>query len=81
MVAEKNIHLSIKVRTNARKQEIRKIDEREYRIQVLSPPVEGKANKEVINVVASHFRLPRSRVKIVKGKKSRNKIVVLKYES
>jgi uncharacterized protein (TIGR00251 family) len=58
---------------------VQKIGEREYKIRVLSPPSEGKANKEVIAVLASHFHLPPSRVKILKGKKSRQKIVVLDY--
>lgn len=78
---EKNIRLSVKVLPNSRRQDIQKIKEGEYKIHVLSSPVEGKANKEVIDVVASHFRLPRSRVKILRGKKSRKKIVILEYES
>jgi uncharacterized protein (TIGR00251 family) len=58
---------------------VQKIGEREYKIRVLSPPSEGKANKEVIAVLASHFHLPPSRVKILKGKKSRQKVVALDY--
>jgi uncharacterized protein (TIGR00251 family) len=80
-VAGKNIRLSVKVLPNARKQEIQRISEGEYKIHVLSPPIEGKANKEVIHVVASHFSLPSSRVRIARGRKSRKKIVVLEYES
>lgn len=80
-VAEKNIRLSVKVQPNAHKQEIQKINGGEYQIHVLSPPTEGKANKEVIQVIASHFHLPRSRVKIIRGRKSRKKIVMLEYES
>ena len=80
-VAEKNIRLSVKVQPNARKQEIQRISEEEYQIRILSPPIEGKANKELIQVIASHFHLPRSRVKIVRGRKSRKKIVILEHES
>jgi uncharacterized protein (TIGR00251 family) len=80
-VPERNIRLSVKVQPNARQQEIQKINEGEYRIHVLSTPAEGKANKEVIDVIASHFHLPRSRVKILRGRKSRKKIVILEYES
>jgi uncharacterized protein (TIGR00251 family) len=77
----RNIHLSIKVHPNARQKKIQKIKEGEYKIHVLSPPAEGKANSEVIDMVASHFHLPRSRVKIVRGMKSRKKTVILEYES
>lgn len=80
-VPEKNIRLSVKVKPNARRQEIQEINEGEYRVYVLSPPSEGKANKEVIDVIASHFHLPRSRVKIVRGRKSREKIVILECDA
>lgn len=79
MTSEKNICLNVKVHPRARNQEIQKIGEREYKVRVLSPPSEGKANKEVIAVLASHFHLPPSRVKILKGQKSRQKVVVLEY--
>lgn len=81
VVAGKNIRLSVKVQPNARRQDIQRISEGEYEIHVLSPPTEGKANKEVIHVVASYFSLPPSRVRIERGRKSRKKIVVLDYES
>ena len=75
--AEKYVSLKIKVFPRAREQKIQKIGEGEYTVRVLSPPTEGKANKEVIAVLASHFHLPPSRVRIVRGKKSRQKIIVL----
>lgn len=79
MSSEKRVLLSVNVHPRARNQQVQKIGEREYKIRVISPPSEGKANKEVISVLASHFRLPPSRVKILKGKKSRQKVVVLDY--
>lgn len=75
----KKIRLDVKVQPRARSQGIQQIGEGEYRVRVLSPPTEGKANKEVVVLLASHFRLPPSRVKIVKGLKSRQKVVVLEY--
>lgn len=80
-VTGKNIRLSVKVHPNARKQDIQRIGEGEYKVHVLSPPTEGKANKELIHLVASHFSLPPSRVSIARGRKSRKKIVILQYES
>ena len=77
MRSGKNICLKVKVFPRSREQKIQKIREGEYTVRVLSPPSEGKANKEVIAVIASHFHLPPSRVRIVKGKKSRQKIIVL----
>lgn len=67
------------VRPRASKQQIQKLGEGEYKVCVLSPPTKGKANKEVIELLSSHFQLPPSRIKIAKGQKSRKKVVVLEY--
>lgn len=77
MSSGKNICLKVKVHPRSRMRHVQKIGDREYRVCVLSPPAEGKANKELIAVLASHFDLPPSRVKITKGQKSRHKVVVL----
>jgi uncharacterized protein (TIGR00251 family) len=77
--SDKNIFLNVKVQPGSRKQELKKIGERAYKLHVISPPSEGKANKEAIAVLASNFNLPPSRVKILKGHRSRKKIVVLQY--
>jgi uncharacterized protein (TIGR00251 family) len=75
--SENNIRLKVKVQPRARRQQVQKIGEKEYTVRVLAPPVEGRANKEVIEALASHFRISPSLVKIVRGKKSRQKIVIL----
>jgi uncharacterized protein (TIGR00251 family) len=75
--SEKNICLKVKVQPRSRQQRVQKIADGEYAVRVLSPPSEGKANRELIAVLASHFHLPPSRVKILKGEKSRQKIVIL----
>lgn len=77
MSSKNNIRLKVKVQPRARQQKVQKIGEGEYTIRVLSPPAEGKANKEVIELLASHFHLPPSRVKILRGQKSRQKIIIL----
>ncbi len=42
---------------------------------VKSPPVEGKANEELINLIADYFKIPKSKVKIISGLNARNKII------
>ena len=77
---EKKYYLSVKVQTRSRCPGIERKKSGEYTIRVLAPPSKGEANKEVIKTIASEFHLPLSRVKIVKGKKSRHKLVVLELE-
>jgi len=40
-----------------------------------SAPEKGKANKELLELIAEKFGVPKSRVVIVSGAKGRNKIV------
>ncbi len=79
MGSEKCVYLKVKVQPRACKKMVQKTGEQEYKVWVVSPPSEGKANKEVIDLVASHLHIPPSRLKIVKGKKSRQKTLALEY--
>ena len=79
---EKNkLHLTVKVQPRAQKPGIEKLDKGEYKIRVHAPPVKGEANLEVIKTLASHFGVPPSHVKIVRGLKSRQKAVVVEMKT
>jgi hypothetical protein len=75
------IYLNIKVQPRARQPGIEKVSSGEYKIRVSAPPSKGEANKEVIKTLASHFGLPPSCVKIVRGQKSRRKLVLLEVNN
>lgn len=44
-------------------------------VKVRSPPVGGKANRELLKALAKFFDIPSSSVSIVKGLKDRSKVV------
>ena len=46
-------------------------------VKVHEPPREGKANQAVIKLLAQHFEVPRSQIRILSGFKSKNKIIEL----
>ena len=48
-----------------------------FKVRLTAAPVGGKANKTLISVLADYFSLKKSRVKIVKGARSRDKLVSL----
>ena len=66
---------TIKVKTNAKKNAVEEGPGGELRVLVKAPPQEGRANEAVVETLAEHFRVPKSRVAIVGGFKSKNKIV------
>ncbi len=47
------------------------------KVKLSSPPVEGKANKELIEVLAKEFGIHKKDVEIISGQSSKNKIVKL----
>ncbi len=66
--------INIKVIPGARKQEIRKENDI-FKIYLRSKPEKGKANKELISLLASYFNTPKTSISIIKGEYSRNKII------
>jgi hypothetical protein len=46
-----------------------------YKLDLASPPVDGKANEECIRFLAELAGTPRSRVRIVAGAKGRLKVI------
>lgn len=67
--------LSIKVITRAKKNEIIKIGDLTYKVRVTSPPIDNQANKEIVSLLAKFFGLSKSKVKIIKGLRSKEKII------
>ena len=65
--------ISIRVVPNAKKSEV--IVGEVLRVRVKAPAIEGKANKELISVLSKHFKINKSKIRIVKGDKSRDKLV------
>jgi uncharacterized protein (TIGR00251 family) len=69
--------LQIRVKPNARQQRLEEQADGTWLAQLRSPPVEGKANVELIALVAAHFKLRRSQVSIRSGASGRMKLVQL----
>jgi uncharacterized protein (TIGR00251 family) len=69
------MRLSIRVYPRSSQARIEPAGEGEYRVRVHSAPENGKANAEVIELLAAHLGVPRSRIRIVRGAASRNKII------
>jgi hypothetical protein len=66
---------TIKVKTNAKENAVEELPGGELRVRVKAPPQEGRANEAVIETLAAHFNIPKSRVSIVRGFKSKTKTV------
>ncbi len=72
-----NMLIKVYVTANAKQARVVKITEDYFEIWVDERAVDGRANKRLLEILAEHFNIPKSRITIVKGTKSRNKIVQL----
>ena len=68
---------TVKVIPNAKKPSIEKEDQNVYLVRVDAPAVGGKANRRLIELLAKHFGVKKSAIHIIKGEKSREKIIEL----
>ena len=67
--------IQVKVKPNARVSTLEEVDDGTWLAQLKSPPVDGKANKELIALIARHFACPKSAVSIKSGASGRTKLV------
>ncbi len=68
---------SIKVKSNSPQQKIIEEADGSLTINLKSPPVDGKANEELIKLLAKKFAVPKSKITIKLGLSSRHKLVVI----
>jgi len=64
----------VKVFPGARKNEIIKKDEDRFEIKVKTKPKRGLANREVLEMLSFYFKVPVSKIRLIKGLRQRNKI-------
>lgn len=48
------------------------------KVHLKAPPVDGKANEELIKFLSKEWKIPKSKILILKGLMSKNKIVEVK---
>lgn len=68
--------LEIKLIPSARKNAIN-FDVSPVKVYLTAPPVEGKANKALIDFLAEYYKITKSNISIIKGLKSRHKVVMI----
>ena len=67
--------LSVNVSPNGKTTQILSAGEDFLRIRLKGPPVDGKANDELVRHIAKKLRLPKAKVKITHGFTSKRKLL------
>ena len=71
--------IQVKVKPSSKTEELSQEGD-SFIIKVKEPPKEGKANQAAIRLLAEHFSVPQSQVRILSGFRSRNKVIEVAEE-
>ena len=77
---ENVIYLRVLVKPGSKQQNFSK-DENELTVYLKASPIKGRANKELISFLAEILKLKKSNIELIKGHKSREKVVSITNSS
>jgi len=69
--------LIIRAKPSASDDAVIEISETEYIVSTTQPPLQGRANRAIIQLLADHLGVAASQVNIVSGRTSRTKGIVI----
>ena len=64
----------VKAKPSSKKEEIIQSDENHFTIAIKEPPRDGKATIAIMEALAKHFNVPFTRVRLVSGFSSKEKV-------
>ncbi len=67
--------IEVKVHPRSSRSKVEERGEGKYEVWVCSPPERGKANREVIELLADYFGVKKGDIRIVSGEKAKKKII------
>jgi uncharacterized protein (TIGR00251 family) len=67
--------IRVRVKPNARETSLEQLSDGSWLAKVRSPATEGRANRELLALVAGHFSRPRAAVSLKSGAASRTKLI------
>ncbi|MFA5029889.1 MAG: DUF167 domain-containing protein [Patescibacteria group bacterium] len=68
----------VEVKPNSAKIKIEQISEQVYKVQLTAQPIAGRANKQLIEVLADYLGVAKSQLKVKSGRTSRTKVIIIK---
>ena len=72
-MSEKSVIIQVQIQPRSSKNEITGLHNGRLKIKISAPPVDGKANQNLIEFIAKELRVSKSKVEIVKGHTSKLK--------
>lgn len=67
------VKISVQVKPNCKKELVEQLENGDLLVKVNVPPVDGKANKRVIELLSKYLKVSKSRINLLRGHKSKKK--------
>ena len=67
--------IQVHVTPNSRRATVTKVGELSFEVKVDEKAIDGKANKRLLELMSRHLGVPKSKIAIVRGAKSRDKVL------
>ena len=67
--------IKVKVMPKAKASKLEELSNGTWLARIKSPPLDGKANKELVSLIAKYFQLPKVQITIISGASGRIKLV------
>ncbi|GAB6078754.1 DUF167 domain-containing protein [Hydrogenobaculum acidophilum] len=67
--------LRVKVKPNSKNVSVERIEDGFLKVCLKSPPIDGKANDELVDVLSDFLDIPKSKIFIKTGKTSKEKLI------
>jgi uncharacterized protein (TIGR00251 family) len=74
-IERRSVLIRVHVTPNAKQASVVKVGEAELEVRVDEAAMGGRANKRLLEILSEHFRVPKSRISIVRGARSRDKVL------
>ena len=69
------MRIFVSAKPRAKENKVEKLDFNHYKVFVKEPPINGRANAAIIELLADYFSISKSSIKIAQGAFTRKKII------
>jgi hypothetical protein len=67
--------IQVKAKPSSRESSVEELEDGTFLVRLKAQPVDGKANAELIALLAAHFKVARASIKVKSGLAARSKLV------
>ena len=66
--------IKVKAKPKSKKEGVKKLADLLFEVRVNAPPEKGRANERIRELLAEYFNVPKSKVRLVRGETSKEKV-------